>query len=126
MICARDQRTRHERAADLLAVLASRGIYIRPGPTPGMVKVRYDRRQMTEELKAEIKALKPELLARLRIGRMGTYPGCVRLRALGWSDERINAVVLEEGEMILDARNDYVRIIGGQRDERTVLRWPLM
>jgi hypothetical protein len=105
--CTHDERTREQRAADVLDVLASRGISIRLSQKPGMLRVRG---QLTEQLRAEILDVKPELLARLRAGSLAA-PLCVQLDHFGWSKERIDEAVIGDGETAISVEFDAVTIV---------------
>jgi hypothetical protein len=125
-IKAPDHRTRDERAADLLYLLASHGIPLRPhGPDFELLSAPVW--ELGREVRMEIRDLKAELLARLR-GGAGYAPLCGRLAALGWSSERIDAIRLAEDETVINVESDAVTIVresdwGGMRK---VYRCPLM
>ena len=103
----RDERTRDERAADLLYLLASHGIALRPRiMTKEILALGYD-------IAREVADLKPELLARLRAGGR-VAPLVMRLLALGWSGERIADLNLGVDEIVINAESDHVTIVGAQ------------
>ena len=100
----RDERTRDERAADLLYLLASHGIALRPHI---MTKEILD---LGHEIALEVADLKPELLLRLRAGGR-IAPVVMRLAALGWSGERIADLNLGVDEIVINAESDHVTIV---------------
>jgi hypothetical protein len=111
VICTNDERTRKQRAADVLDILASRGISIRISQQPGMLRLRgHLTKQLTEQLRAEILDVKPELLARLHAGALAA-PLSVQLDHFGWSKERIKEVVIREGETAISVEFDAVTIV---------------
>jgi hypothetical protein len=126
VIKAPDHRSRDQRAVDLLYLLASHGIALRPhGPDFNLLTAPVW--ELSREVRMEILDLKPELLARLRIGGM-SLPLCGRLSALGWSSERIADVRPGEDEIVINVESDAVTIVresdwGGARK---VYRCPLM
>ena len=126
VIKAPDHRSRDQRAADLLYLLASHGIPLRArGPDFNLLSAEIF--ELGREVRMEILDLTPELLERLRIGGMG-LPLCGRLSALGWSSERIAEVRWGEDEIAINVESDAVTIVresdwGGMRK---VYRCPLM
>jgi hypothetical protein len=118
VIKAPDHHSRDQRAIDLLYLLASHSIALRPrGPEFNLLSAPVW--ELSREVRMEILDLKPELLARLRIGGMG-LPLCGRLSALGWSSERIADIRLAEDEIIINVESDAVTIVrendwGGMR-----------
>jgi hypothetical protein len=118
VIKAPDHRSRDQRTVDLIYLLASHGITLRPrGPDFNLLNSQvFD---LSREVRMEILDLRPELLARLRIGGM-RLPLRGRLSALGWSSERISAVELGDDEIVINVESDAVTIVrekdwGGMR-----------
>ena len=118
VIKAPDHRSRDQRAADLLYLLASHSIPLRPhGPDFNLLSAPVW--ELGREVRKEILDLKSELLERLMVGGMHA-PLCLRLSALGWSSERISAVQLSEDEFVINVESDAVTIVrekdwGGMR-----------
>jgi hypothetical protein len=109
VIKAPDHRSRDQRAVDLLYLLASHGIALRPrGPDFNLLSAPVF--ELSREVRMEILDLKPELLQRLRIGGM-PLPLCGRLSALGWSSERIAEVRLGKDEIVINVESDAVTIV---------------
>jgi len=117
-IKAPDHRSRDERAADLLYLLASHGIPLRArGPDFDLLSAPVF--ELGREVRIEIRDLKAELVARLMVAGMHA-PLCGRLAALGWSSERIEAIRLAEDETVINVESDAVTIVrekdwGGMR-----------
>ena len=126
VIKAPDHRSRDQRAVDLLYLLASHSIPLRPhGPDFDLLSAPVW--ELGREVRMEIRDLKPELLERLMGGGMNA-PLCVRLSVLGWSSERIEAIRLAADETVINVESDAVTIVresdwGGARK---VYRCPSM
>jgi hypothetical protein len=109
----RDERTRDQRAVDVMYLLASHGITLHPyRPHHNLLTTEIC--NLGDEVVAEIQDLKPVLVARLlAAGRASFYRA--RMSALGWSSERINdAISLAEYEIITHITTDHVTIVSAK------------